>query len=113
MAITYTFKVTELEVAPSLDGQSDVVTRVRYNYNGVDANGYSGSFAGATPMPAPSGSFIPYNELTQETVVAWLDEVSDKPHMQEQITKQINNQINPHYVPTPIPWPTGSLSGSL
>ena len=109
MAITYTFKVTELEVAPSLDGQSDVVTRVRYNYAGVDDNGVSGSFQGATPMPAPSGSFIPYNELTQETVVTWLDEVSDKPHMQEQITKQINNQINPKYVPTPIPWPTGSL----
>ena len=109
MAITYTFKVTELEMAPSLDAQTDVVTRVRYNYAGVDENGISGSFAGATPMPAPSGSFIPYNELTQETVVAWLEEVSDKPHMQEQITKQINNQINPKYVPTPIPWPTGSL----
>jgi hypothetical protein len=113
MAITYTFKVTELEVAPSLDGQSDVVTRVRYNYAGVNENGISGSFAGATPMPAPSGSFIPYTDLTQETVVAWLDEVSDKPHMQERITEMIGSLKNPQYVPKPAPWATGSASGSI
>ena len=86
MALNYTFSVTQLEIAPSgSDGHPDVVTRVCYNYVGVDENGYSGSFAGATPMPQPSGSFIPFEDLTETEVVAWLDVVADKPHMQQQI----------------------------
>ncbi len=112
MATTYTFNVTQLEIAPTgSDGENDVVTRVRYNYVGVNEAGYSGSFAGATPMPSPSGSFIPFNDLTEEEVVEWLDEVADKPHMQEVIQAQIANQIDPQNVPAPLPWPTGS--GSL
>ena len=84
MALNYTFNVTQLEIAPSgSDGYPDVVTRVRYNYVGVDSTGHSGSFAGATPMPQPSGSFIPFEDLTEEEVVAWLDVVADKPHMEQ------------------------------
>lgn len=114
MSLTYTFNVTQLEIAPTgSDGHPDVVTRVRYNYVGVDSNGYSGSFAGATPMPSPSGSFIPFEDLTETEVVAWLDTVADKPHMQQQIQKQINNQTNPQNVPAPLPWAPPSGSGSL
>ena len=112
MAINYTFSDLKVEIAPSLDGLSDVITRVRYNYNGVDENGYSGSFSGATPMPQPAtGSFTPFNEVTEPEVVAWLEAVADKPHMQLQIQKQINNQVAPKYVPVPNPWdptPSGS-----
>lgn len=112
MSTTYTFSDLKVEIAPSLDGLSEVITRVRYNYNGVDENGYSGSFAGATPMPAPStGSFTPFNELTQDEVIDWLEAVADKDHMQYVIQKQIDNQIAPKYVPVPNPWdpqPSGS-----
>ena len=105
MSLTYTFNITQLEIAPSgSDGHSDVVTRVRYNYVGVDENGHSGSFAGVTPMPQPSGSFVPFEDLTEEEVVNWLEIVADKSHMQQQIQKQINNQVNPQNVPAPLPW---------
>ena len=114
MSLTYTFNITQLEIAPSgSDGHSDVVTRVRYNYVGIDETGHSGSFAGVTPMPQPSGSFIPFEDLTEEEVVAWLDVVADKPHMEQQILKQINNQTNPQNVPAPLPWAPPSGSGSL
>ena len=113
MATTYTFSDIKVEIAPSLDGLTDVITRVRYNYNGADENGYSGSFSGATPMPQPStGSFTPFSEITEPEVVTWLNEVADKPHMQQQIQKQIDNQATPKYVPVPNPWdpaPTGSI----
>lgn len=113
MATTYTFKVTQLEMAPSLDGLTDVVTRVRYNYLGVDSAGVSGSFAGATPMPQPtSGSFTPLASLTEADVITWLEAVSDKTHMQERIQKQIDLINAPKYVETPLPWdpqPTGSI----
>jgi hypothetical protein len=113
MATTYTFKVNQLEMAPSLDGLTDVVTRVRYDYTGVNENGLSGSFSGATPMPAPeSDHFTPLSQLTEADVISWLEAVADKPHMQERIQKQIENQVAPKYVPVPNPWapqPTGSI----
>lgn len=120
MSTNYTFNVTQLEIAPTgSDGHTDVVTRVRYNYIGVDTDGYSGSFAGATPMPTPAdtGSFVPFSQLTEADVVDWLEAVSDKGHMQYMIQKQIANQKEPQSVPAPLPWggnePTGSTTGSI
>jgi hypothetical protein len=113
MAITYTFKVTEIEVAPTSSGEYNVVTRVRYNYKGVDEDGVEAIFPGATPMPSPSGSFVPYESLTEDTVITWLDSVSDKPHMQYRITEMIDLKKNPKYVPKTVPWATGSVSGSI
>lgn len=112
MAILYTYEPTELFMAPSLDGLTDVVTRVKYNYTGVDQeNGLSAVFLGSTPVPPPaSGSeFIPLQDLTEAEVVAWLEEVVNPDHMQEVIMKNINNQIAPKYEPVPLPWaPSGN-----
>ncbi len=112
MSVTYSYKITELEKAPSLDNLSDVITRVRFIYTGVDADtGYSGSFIGATPMPAPSsGSFTPLNELTEAEVIEWVKVTHPTHHMQEQIQKQIDRQITPKYESVALPW---DLSGSI
>lgn len=113
MAINYSYKIREIEMAPSLDELSDVVTRVRFTYTGVDAeSGYSGSFMGATPVPAPStGSFTPLNELTEAEVIEWVKISHPVAHMQEQIQNEINLQITPKYEPVPLPWnPSGSIS---
>jgi len=109
MAITYTFLTDDtmkLEIAPVLGDLTDVVTRVRYIYVGVDENGVEGTFAGATPMPVPEDTenYIPFADLTPEDVVAWLEAVSDKVHMQERIAKQIEAKIAPKYEPVPSPW---------
>lgn len=108
MAITYTFLTDDtmkLEMAPELNGLEKVITRVRYNYLGVDENGNEGTFAGVTPMPAPNTeSYKPFEELTAEDIVSWLEVVADKPHMQERIAKQIEAKVSPKYVETPSPW---------
>jgi hypothetical protein len=118
MAITYTFTVNKIEVAPTLGELTDVVTRVRYDYKGVNEDGIEGTFAGVTPMPEPGDAeFKPLAELVEADVIEWLEAHADKPHMQERITKQINDQVAPKYVDTPLPWtPTetsGSASGSI
>lgn len=113
MSIDYSYKIKELEMAPSLDGLSDVITRVRFTYMGVDTDtGYSGSFQGVTPVPSPStGSFTPLNELTEAEVIEWVKISHPVTHMQEQIQKQIDKQITPKYEPVPLPWnPSGSIS---
>ena len=109
MAITFTFltdDTMQLEIAPVLGDLQTVVTRVRYNYVGVDENGITGTFAGVTPMPLPTDTenYIPFDQLQPENVVAWLEAVADKVHMQERITRQIEGEINPKYEPVPSPW---------
>ena len=109
MAITFTFLTDDtmkLEIAPVLGDLQNVVTRVRYNYVGVNEDGVEGTFAGATPMPLPTDTenYIPFDQLQPENVVAWLEAVSDKAHMQERITKQIEAKIAPKYEPVPSPW---------
>lgn len=105
MAITFEFKVKQLEVAPMLGDLENVVTRVRYDYIGTDDQGNTFTFAGATPMPAPnSKAYRPFDQLTEADVVSWLEEVADKPHMQERITKAIQEKITPKNVDMPLPW---------
>lgn len=105
MAITFEFKIKQLEVAPMLGDLENVVTRVRYDYVGTDENGVTSTFVGATPMPAPnSNAYKPFDQLTEGDVVSWLEEVADKPHMQERITKAIQAQIAPKNVDMPLPW---------
>ena len=105
MAITFEFKIKQLEVAPMLGDLENVVTRVRYDYVGTDEEGNTASFAGATPMPAPnSEAYKPFDQLTEADVVSWLEEVADKPHMQERITKAIQQQVAPKNVDMPLPW---------
>ena len=98
MAITYTFltdNTMKLEMAPELNGLEKVITRVRYNYVGVDENGNEGTFAGVTPMPAPNAEgYKPFKELTPEDIVSWLEATADKPHMQERIQKQIDKLLS-------------------
>lgn len=105
MAITYTFKVNKIEVAPVLGELTNVVTRVRYDYKGVDENGVDGIFPGVTPMPAPSdAAFKPLADLLEEDVISWLEVHADKQHMQDVIMKQISSKITPKYVETALPW---------
>ena len=120
MAITYTFKVNKIEIAPVLGELTEVVTRVRYDYKGVNEDGIEGTFAGVTPMPAPGDeNFKPLAELVEADVIEWLEAHADKPHMQERIQKQIDTQVAPKYVDTPLPWApaetetSGSVSGSI
>ena len=105
MAITYTFTVNKIEIAPALGELADVITRVRYDYEGVDENGIKGTFAGVTPLPAPETTdIVPLTEITEEIVIGWLEAYADKPHMQERIQKQIEGQVAPKYVDIPLPW---------
>ena len=109
MANTFTFLTDEtmqLEIAPVLGDLQNVVTRVRYNYVGVNEDGIDGTFAGVTPMPIPEDTenFVPFADLQPENVVAWLESTADVTHMQERIVKQIESKINPKYEPVPSPW---------
>ena len=104
MAITYTWKITALKKAPSLDGLSDVITHINFEYKGVDGD-HTASFWGACPVPAPDAEdFTPLADLTEAEVIEWAKENHPTDHMNEVIEKQINEAKTPTQVDAAMPW---------
>jgi len=107
MNITYTYVITAMEMAPTLDGLADVITVVKFNYIGLDSDsGLSATFAGSYPVDAPDPiNYVPLADLTEADVVSWIvDEYPSWDHPNEVITKDINNQIVPKTEDAPMPW---------
>tara|TARA_E500000305_G_C3896132_1_gene176475 strand:- start:203 stop:637 length:435 start_codon:yes stop_codon:yes gene_type:complete len=104
MAITYTWKITAMKKAPSLDGLSDVITHINFEYKGVDGD-HTASFWGACPVPAPDAEdFTALADLTEAEVINWAKENHPTNHMDEMIEKQINESKTPTQVEAEMPW---------
>ena len=95
------------------EGQyDDVVITADWRCNGTETTGsgdtektYSGTCYGSCSFAAPTGSFTPYPDLTQEQVLGWCYANGvDQAAIEANVTAQINNQINPPVVSLPLPW---------
>ena len=97
MNITYDWKITALKKAPSLDGLSNVITHIRFDYTGTDADsGESHTFHGACPVGAPNAdSFTEITSLTEADVISWAQANHPTDHMNEVIEKAISDKITP------------------
>jgi len=113
MAITYTWKVTDMKVR-NQDIESTTyektVVQTFWEKTGTDENGNTGMFAGATPFDykPESSTFIPFSELNEEIVVGWIQGVvvgRYEEHVNEQIQKEIDENANPIVDPG-LPWAT-------
>ena len=105
MAITYTWKITAMKKAPSLDDLSDVITHINFEYKGVDENDNEGVFNGACPIPAPDAeNFTALADLTEAEVIEWAKANHPTDHMNEVIEKQIADKITPKNEEAAMPW---------
>lgn len=107
MAITYTWEITNLRKANQLNNLDNVIVHVRWKKIGTDENGTTGEFSGATPLAAPGGNFTPYEQLTKEQVLGWIQAVvvsSYEQHVNEQIQKQITKKNDPWVDVEQTPW---------
>jgi hypothetical protein len=99
MAITYTWKITALKKAPTMDGLSDVITGINFDYTGTKGSGASkkeATFHGACPISAPdAGSFKSIDKITEAEVIEWAKANHPVGHMQEVISKDLSNQETP------------------
>jgi hypothetical protein len=83
---------------------SDVVITADWRCNGSQDN-YSGTCYGSASFAPPSGSFTPYEDLTQEQVLSWcFANGVDQAAIEANVTAQINDQINPPVIAPPLPW---------
>ena len=80
----------------------DFVVTVHYRVNAVDGD-YSASSYGTCGYTQSEESFIPYADLTEETVVGWVKESLDAETVEASLASQIEAQKAPATV-TGIPW---------
>lgn len=105
MAITYTWKITAMKKAPSLDGLSDVITHVNFEYKGVDKDGNEGIFNGACPLPGPDAKdFIKLADAKEADVIKMAKANHPVDHMNDVIAKQIADKVTPKNEEVDMPW---------
>jgi len=118
MAVTYTWKVTSLKTRS--EGQyENAVVQTYWQKIGTDENGNVGTFSGATPFTTstmPEGQeFVPFADLTEETVLVWIQAVvvgGYEEHVNGQIAKQIAEKVRP-ITEASLPWaPANTTPGT-
>ena len=96
--IAYDWNCKTVDVHPQEEGETDVVYNVHWIVTGVDGD-YSASCIGTQVVPlSEGGTFIPFEDLTNEIVVEWTKEAIGE----EQVTQieagvasEIEGKINP------------------
>jgi hypothetical protein len=101
---TFTWTVSQLDCYPQAEGQTDVVFTVHWTCSGTDGT-YNGSVYSTCSVPAPTGTFTPYADLTQDQVLGWIwANGVDQASAEAAVQAQIDNQINPPTISPPLPW---------
>lgn len=107
---TYTWAVTAL-YTQTVGSEQDYVVIANYTVVGVDGD-HSAELSNIARFSTASVSpFIPYADLTEDTVIDWIQQdlgVDGVANLEACIQGQIDSQINPPVVPvnTPLPWST-------
>ena len=107
MDITYTWKVTGLKTA-EVAGEPNFVFQTYWEKTGTDELGNTGTFIGATPFKQDptQTSFVPFEQLTEQDVIGWLQATVVglyEEHVNEKIIKQIELKRTPVATPD-LPW---------
>ena len=102
--MTILWLIERLLTKPVEGSETNVVITADWRCNGTDET-YSGTCYGSCSFQPPTGSFTPYEDLTEQQVLDWCYENGvDKTAIEANVTQQINDQINPPVVTLPLPW---------
>lgn len=102
--ITLSWIIERLLVKPTEGSLTDVVITADWRCNGSQDQ-YSGTCYGSASFAPPSGSFTPYEDLTEQQVLDWcFANGVNKTAIEANVSLQIANQINPPVVSLPLPW---------
>lgn len=115
MTITYTWKVTDLKVQDVSPDRPKAVVQTYWEKHGMDENGNTGFFAGATPFTVDpsddSGPFIPFDQLTEGDVLGWVQSVvigSYEEHVNRKIKESIDEKAGVVVDAPTLPWADSS-----
>jgi hypothetical protein len=96
--ITYDWNCKKVDVHPQKEGETDVVYNVHWIVTGVDGD-YLASCIGTQAVSLnEGGTFIPFEDLTNDVVVEWTKEAIGEEQVkaiETSIASQIEEEINP------------------
>jgi hypothetical protein len=101
MAITYKWKINQMNAHIQAEGEDNVIYTVHWTYSGSEESGgqtYHASQIGTQSYTYTAGDpFVPYTdtEAFEDVVIGWLEGSLDVPSMQADIDAQIQSQITP------------------
>jgi hypothetical protein len=108
MATTYNWTISAMDCVPQEDGKTDVVVTAHWNVSATEGIYTSNAYGTQLFIYDAGKAFIPYSSLTQEQVIAWVQEsmgIDAVTALQQNIDQQLADQINPPIVTPPLPWP--------
>lgn len=92
----YKWTISALDCKVSEDGMTNVVQTIHWRYKGTNDNQVTAETYGAQTVGSPNPeAFTPFDDLTEEIVVGWLEATMDVDAMNTNITKQIELIENP------------------
>ena len=109
MEIVYQWEIMNLHPKKSLDGFNDVISAITYVYRGTREDGVNAFVSGMLNLQTPNAeSFINYGNITQETIISWLENNLNTQEFKTQIQGRIEGN-SPQFVTEynlPLPWAT-------
>ena len=108
MATTYTWTIDSMYTVDT--PEPGFVVNVLWTLTGVDGQ-YTASIGGNSQFTVQEGTFTPYDQLTQEQVIGWVQNslgADGIANFEANVQGQINSMITPPVSPqnTPLPWAT-------
>ena len=108
--INYTWTVNNLLTITASSQEPDYVVTSFYTVTAVDGS-YSSSYSDAAffEVNQAEAGFIPYADLTEDTVIGWIKNqlgVNGVENLEASLAGQIETEKNPPPTPenTPLPW---------
>jgi hypothetical protein len=104
-SITSHWNIVALDTIPSLDNLTNVISVIHCEKLAVSEDGFNARWYGTVSVAAPhTAAFTPYEEVTEEMVIGWVEESLHTIGVDNNLAAQIDNQRNPPIVTLPLPW---------
>ena len=95
---TYSWKINAVDCYTSKDGLEKVAYNIHWSYFLTDGE-HTVSMIGVQSVGEPNAeNFVAFEELTEETVIGWIEAAMDVEQMQENLANQLADKIAPKVV---------------
>jgi len=110
--VTYDWNFNPFEAYPQYADQTDVVFTIHWQLYASSGSYKAGSIGTIGVQYTEGQPFTPFNELTKETVQAWVEGTMNKQSegsvdaLKQGLANQIQDQITPKIIVLSAPWNT-------
>jgi hypothetical protein len=107
MSINIIWKIDGIDGQVQEEGYTDVVYVIHWRVYASQEEATTSVYGSCNVTFTPSDNFIPYEELTEEQVLAWaFDSLGEegKTKAEQAVVSELENILEPQVVSKPLPW---------